>query len=70
VVGEVQQRWHLWRRNYDLYIGGWMVYPGLCRPDSMHGLRCRAVERVQGAATCAPSISCVLGRNAAASLLI
>jgi hypothetical protein len=21
VVGEVQQRWHLWRRNYDLYIG-------------------------------------------------
>ncbi|KAL4856200.1 putative AAA domain-containing protein [Chlorella vulgaris] len=20
VVGEVQQRWHLWRRNYDLYI--------------------------------------------------
>ncbi|KDD71856.1 scramblase, partial [Helicosporidium sp. ATCC 50920] len=20
-IGEVQQRWHLWRRNYDLYIG-------------------------------------------------
>lgn len=20
VVGEVHQRWHLWRRNYDLYI--------------------------------------------------
>lgn len=21
VVGEVHQRWHLWRRKYDLYIG-------------------------------------------------
>lgn len=20
VVGEVHQRWHLWKRNYDLYI--------------------------------------------------
>ena len=24
IIGEVQQRWHLWRRNYDLYIGGWL----------------------------------------------
>ena len=24
VVGEVHQRWHLWRRLYDLYIGGWV----------------------------------------------
>jgi hypothetical protein len=21
VIGEVRQRWHLWRRNYDLYLG-------------------------------------------------
>lgn len=21
VIGEVHQRWHLWQRNYDLYIG-------------------------------------------------
>ena len=21
VVGEVHQRWHLWRRKYDLYLG-------------------------------------------------
>jgi hypothetical protein len=21
VVGEVRQRWHAWRRNYDLYLG-------------------------------------------------
>jgi hypothetical protein len=21
VVGEVRQRWHPWRRNYDLYLG-------------------------------------------------
>ena len=21
VIGEVHQRWHLWKRNYDLYIG-------------------------------------------------
>ena len=20
-IGEVKQRWHLWRRNYDLYFG-------------------------------------------------
>ena len=20
VLGEIQQRWHLWRRNYDLYL--------------------------------------------------
>jgi hypothetical protein len=21
MVGEVRQRWHAWRRNYDLYLG-------------------------------------------------
>ncbi len=29
VVGEVHQRWHLWRRNYDLYLGA---------PASLRGL--------------------------------
>lgn len=28
VIGEVQQRWHLWRRNYDLYIGAWWWWGG------------------------------------------
>lgn len=50
VVGEVHQRWHLWRRKYDLYLGkrqfaaidgGLLAWEFVLRDENGGG--CRAV---------------------------
>lgn len=57
VVGEVHQRWHLWKRNYDLYLnrnqfasieGNFLAWEFVLRDESGGGCRGRECTVSQG----------------------